>query len=71
MSADFQVTWQVLLQVLRMNYAWPTDGYEFDESKAVVDGKFVGLVLDDYNEPNKTDDRIKAWVAHIQPELNS
>jgi flavodoxin I len=54
-----------------MNYAWPTDGYEFDESKAVVDGKFVGLVLDDYNEPNKTDDRIKAWVAHIQPELNS
>lgn len=22
---------------------WPTDGYEFEESKAVRDGKFVGL----------------------------
>ena len=49
--------------------AVPTDGYTFDDSTAVVDGKFVGLALDDVNEDDKTDDRIDAWVAQILPEL--
>ena len=46
-----------------------TDGYTFDESEAVVDGKFVGLALDEVNEDDKTDERINAWVAEIQPQL--
>ena len=46
-----------------------TDGYTFDESESVVDGKFVGLALDEVNEDNKTDERIDAWVAEIQPSL--
>ena len=46
-----------------------TDGYTFDESEAVVDGKFIGLPLDDVNEDDKTDDRIDAWVAAITPSL--
>jgi flavodoxin I len=46
-----------------------TDGYTFDDSEAVVDGKFVGLPLDDINEDDKTDTRIEAWVAQISPEL--
>jgi flavodoxin I len=46
-----------------------TDGYTFDDSSAVVDGKFVGLALDDVNEDDKTDDRIEAWVAAISPSL--
>ncbi len=46
-----------------------TDGYTFDESEAVVDGKFVGLPLDEVNEDGKTDERIDAWVAAIQPQL--
>lgn len=46
-----------------------TDGYTFDESSAVVDGKFIGLPLDDINEDNKTDERINAWVAQISPSL--
>lgn len=46
-----------------------TDGYTFDESEAVVDGKFVGLPLDEVNEDDKTDERIDAWVAAIQPQL--
>ena len=49
--------------------AVPTDGYTFDDSEAVVDGKFVGLALDEANEDNKTDERIDAWVAQIQPSL--
>ncbi len=46
-----------------------TDGYTYDESEAVVDGKFVGLPLDEVNEDDKTDERIDAWVAAIQPQL--
>jgi flavodoxin I len=46
-----------------------TDGYTFDESSDVVDGKFIGLPLDDINEDDKTDERINAWVAQISPSL--
>lgn len=46
-----------------------TDGYSFDESTAVVDGKFVGLALDEDNECDKTDERITAWVEEIKPML--
>ncbi len=49
--------------------AVPTDGYTFDDSAAVVDGKFIGLPLDDVNEDDKTDGRIDAWVAQILPSL--
>lgn len=46
-----------------------TDGYTYDDSEAVVDGKFVGLALDEVNEDNKTDERIDAWVGEIAPKL--
>lgn len=46
-----------------------TDGYSFDESASVVDGKFVGLALDEDNESDKTDERIAAWVEEIAPLL--
>ena len=42
-----------------------TDGYEFDDSAAVVDGKFVGLPLDEENEDDKTEDRIDAWIPTL------
>ena len=46
-----------------------TDGYSFDDSEAVIDGKFIGLPLDDVNEDDKTDTRIDAWIAEILPNL--
>ena len=46
-----------------------TDEYTFDESRSVVDGKFVGLALDEDNESDKTDGRIDAWIAEIKPRL--
>ena len=45
------------------------DDYTFDDSEAVVDGKFIGLPLDDVNEDDKTDARIEAWISLISPEL--
>lgn len=46
-----------------------TDGYTYEDSAAVVDGKFVGLALDDVNEDDKTDERIDAWVEEIKGSL--
>lgn len=45
--------------------AWPVDGYDFAESTAVVDGKFVGLPLDENNQGDQTENRIKNWVAGL------
>ena len=49
--------------------AWSTDGYEFNHSAAVVDGQFVGLVIDQRTQGMLTDERIKAWVEQIKPIL--
>lgn len=46
-----------------------TDGYTYDDSASVVNGKFVGLALDEDNEDSETPKRIKNWVAEILPQL--
>ena len=48
---------------------WSTDGYEFTESQSVRDGKFVGLALDEDNQSDLTEERIKAWVAQLKQEF--
>ncbi len=48
----------------------PVSDIEFDASVAVVDDSFVGLVIDEDNESNKTEDKVKAWCDQIKPELN-
>jgi flavodoxin I len=47
----------------------PTDGYRFDSSKAVKNGKFIGLALDEDNESKLTEQRLDSWIADIIPEL--
>lgn len=49
--------------------AWPTDGYDFEESNAVVDGQFVGLVIDEDNEAGLSDDRVARWADSIRSAL--
>ncbi|MGG7048792.1 MULTISPECIES: flavodoxin FldA [unclassified Campylobacter] len=44
-----------------------TDGYNFDSSDSVRDGKFVGLALDADNESEKTEERITNWIEQIKP----
>lgn len=46
-----------------------TDGYTYDDSHAEVDGKFVGLVLDDENQSDLTDERVENWVVQVKAEL--
>lgn len=47
----------------------PVDDYEFDESTAVVDGKFLGLPIDEDFEPELTDERVEKWVEQIRPDF--
>ena len=47
-----------------------TDGYSFEESEAVRDGKFIGLPLDADNESDKTETRILAWIGQIKPHFS-
>lgn len=46
-----------------------TDNYEFNHSEAIIDGKFIGLPLDEDFEADKTDERLGNWLDGILPEL--
>jgi flavodoxin I len=48
---------------------WPTEGYNFEASKSVVDGKFLGLVIDEDNQKDLTAGRVEKWVGMIKPEF--
>ena len=52
---------------------WPNEGYEFTTSKGITEDSefFVGLSLDDENQYDLTDDRIKEWVAQIREEIEA
>ncbi len=39
-----------------------TDDYEFNDSQAIVDGKFVGLPIDEDFEEDLTEGRIDKWL---------
>jgi len=45
-----------------------TDGYSHSESKSEIDGKFVGLVCDQDNQDDMSEDRAKAWVEQLKTE---
>lgn len=47
------------------------EGYNFDESDAVVDNKFIGLAIDEDNESNKTEDRIISWINQLVEEFKA
>lgn len=45
------------------------EGYEFERSKAVLDGQFVGLVLDEDNQKQLSEVRLADWLDAIAPAL--
>lgn len=42
------------------------DGYGKTPSSAIVDGKFLGLALDEINEADKTDERLEPWLEAVK-----
>ena len=49
---------------------WPNKGYEFNESLGLMnDDFFYGLVIDEDNQQELTESRIKKWVKEIKNRL--
>lgn len=49
---------------------WPTEGYEFEASKALVDDKhFIGLGIDEDRQPELTAERVKSWCNQLREEM--
>jgi len=49
---------------------WPTEGYEFEASKALVDDNtFIGLCIDEDRQPELTEERVDKWVNQIHDEM--
>ena len=49
---------------------WPTEGYDFEASKALTDDNhFVGLGIDEDRQPELTAERVEAWVNQIHSEM--
>lgn len=48
---------------------WPKSGYDYQASAAEVDGRLVGLALDEDNQADQTKDRIREWVGQLKREL--
>lgn len=47
----------------------PADDFEFDDSKSVRDGKFLGLPLDYDNDDDKAEDLVVNWVQQLNAEM--
>ncbi|WP_150046858.1 MULTISPECIES: flavodoxin [Methylomonas] len=66
-----------LIQLYRVFYGygativgrWSTEGYQFEHSDSIIDGQFVGLVLDQRGQPHMTDQRVQTWLAQVTPQL--
>lgn len=67
----------VIYNILKERHAkfigkWSTVGYQFESSKALIDkNHFVGLVIDEDRQPEKSKARIKSWLKQISKELNN
>jgi len=49
---------------------WPNKGYHFTDSDAIEEGHFVGLVIDQDNQADKTPERLKEWVSKIKKDFD-
>lgn len=46
-----------------------TSGYEYEFSLAEREGKFCGLGIDDVNQEDMTEERVKTWAAQLKSEM--
>ncbi len=46
-----------------------TEDYNFEDSNAIVNGEFVGLVLDLENQSEETTSRIENWITALKKDF--
>jgi len=52
----------------KMLGTWGMDGYEHEASKSIRGDKFCGLLLDQVNQEDLTDERVETWVVQLKEE---
>lgn len=51
---------------------WPSEGYSFEKSNALIDKKnFLGLVIDEDRQQKLSNGRVKKWVQQILKEIKN
>ncbi len=62
---------KLVAQGARMVGYWPTEGYQFEASKALTeDGtQFVGLALDEDSQHELTEERLERWCHQVLAEF--
>ncbi|NQY53304.1 MAG: flavodoxin [Campylobacteraceae bacterium] len=45
------------------------EGFEYNISTAQIDDKFCGLVIDEDNQNDLSDERISSWISDIRSEI--
>ncbi|MFT7559035.1 MAG: flavodoxin II [Flavobacteriales bacterium] len=62
---------QVIICGAKVCGYWPSAAYTFEESKALTEDKqfFMGLALDEENECELSDERIRLWCTDILKEF--
>lgn len=50
---------------------WPTNGYDFSDSRSIEGENFIGLVIDQDTQPELTETRIEEWVAQLVTEIGN
>ena len=48
---------------------WPADGYEYEFSVGAFEGVFMGLPLDDDNQPERTRQRTINWIYWVMEQF--
>lgn len=44
---------------------YDADGYHYDHTPAMIDGRIVGLLIDEVNHPELTDTRLRGWTDRL------
>jgi flavodoxin I len=46
-----------------------TDGYTYESSRAVENGRFLGLILDQENQGRLTEERVRLWLEQLKTSM--
>lgn len=48
---------------------WPVEGYDFEASRGQRGDVFLGLAIDEDNQPEMTDERLETWLPQVLQEF--
>lgn len=46
------------------------EGYNYESSRALINGKFMGLLLDQENQPRQSKERIQKWITDLKSQFS-